>query len=328
MPGMSGDQIATTLLKALPTDLAEQVLKRLAQPTATRLRTQLIGNNTSTPSQLDESLTEFFDLYRIAERGRTLGVLDDKYQAASPSSSTTSQLPIIDLERESDAIDPIESLRSLPPEKLLKVLEGESPAAITLILSVLEPPMAAAILRGLSAELRPDVAMRFTRPGDRNYSIIKQLAKAVNERGRKMEESVTTAPPDKRIADLAKMLRSLPRPDRVALLQTIDTTDSELGAKVREKLYRFDDVLILDDKSMQGLLSQMNLKVIAKCLKGAEEPIAKKITNNISARARDLLQEEISLLGNVSVAQTEEARNEFLAALRQAEEQGTLTIGE
>jgi flagellar motor switch protein FliG len=324
MPGLSGEQITTTLLKALPADLAEQVLKKLAPPVADRLRIQMATNTTpATPTQIDESLGEFFDLYRISERGRALGILTDKAQAGKPGGPAPE-----DLGPDADGSDPIGSLRALPLDKLQKVLEGESPAAITLIMSVLEPANAAVILGGLPPEVRSDVAVRFTRPGDRNYSLIKQLAKAIAERGQKLEEALTTAAPEERISDLAMMLRKLPRPDRVALLQTMDTTDAELGQRVREKLYRFDDVLKLDDRATQGLLSQLNLKVIAKCLKGAEETISKKITNNISARARDLLQEELSLLGSVTPAQVEEARKEFLATLRQAEEQGTVTIAD
>jgi flagellar motor switch protein FliG len=323
MPGMTGDEIATTLLKSLPADQAEQVLKRLAPPIAERIRTQLAVNSVNaTSEQLDESLTEFFDLFRISERGRSLGYFADPKSAKSSATQTE---PV---ETEPDGTDPIGSLRSLPVEKLQKVLEGESPAAITLILSVLEPARAAAILGSLPTEIRSDVAVRFTRPNMPNPALIKQLAKAVAERGRKLEEAVPNVAPKERIADLAMMLRKMQRPDRVAILENIDTTEPELGQQVREKLYRFDDVLKLEDRALQKMLGQLNLKVVAQCLKGAEENIATKITNNISARARDLLQEEMSLLGSVSPAQVEDARKELLAAIRQAEEEGTINIGD
>ncbi|MEO2089225.1 MAG: FliG C-terminal domain-containing protein, partial [Gemmataceae bacterium] len=191
-----------------------------------------------------------------------------------------------------------------------------------------EPPTAAAVLKGLPAEQRVDVAVRFSLPGTRNYQLLQQLARAVVDKGRRLAEQPSEAAPDARITDLAAMLRSMPRPDRVALLEKMATSDKMLTDKVREKLFKFADVLKLDDRSLQGILAQLNLKSIALALKGADEAIAAKVTNNISSRARELLQEEIGLLGTVPPGETEAAQKEVTNLIRQGEEEGKFVLGE
>lgn len=327
MAGPMGAEKGMVLLRALPADVAEQLLTRMDTAVAGPLRDGLAGPPPADepPAALDDALAEFFDLQRILDRGLLFGQPDEG-QAAGGKGKKASAGGVIDLEPA--PVDPIVELRELSPEKLLKVLDGEPPAVTALLLVALEPSTAAAVLKGLPAEQRVDVAVRFSLPGTRNYQLLQQLARAVVDKGRRLAEQPSEAAPDARITDLAAMLRSMPRPDRVALLEKMATTDKVLTDKVREKLFKFADVLKLDDRSLQGILSQLNLKSIALALKGVDEAITAKVTNNISSRARELLQEEIGLLGTVPPGETEAAQKEVTNLIRQGEEEGKFVLGE
>ncbi len=326
MAGPTGADKGVTLLRALPADLAEQLLARMDAPVAAPLRDGLAGPlpADAPPAALDDTLTEFFDLLRILDRGLLLSSPEAGSTAAGGKGKKASAGGLIDLEPA--PVDPIAELRELSPEKLLKVLDGEPPAVTALLLVALEPTTAAAVLKGLPNDQRVDVAVRFSLPGTRNYQLLQQLARAVVEKGRRLAEQPSEAAPDARITDLAAMLRSMPRPDRVVLLEKMATTDKVLTEKVREKLFKFADALKLDDRSLQGILAQLNLKSIALALKGADEAITAKVTNNISSRARELLQEEIGLLGSVPPAETEAARKEVTNLIRQGEEEGKFVL--
>ena len=175
--------------------------------------------------------------------------------------------------------------------------------------------------------MRVQVAMRFSQPGSRNYALIQKLARAIVDKGRRLAEQPAETPPDTRIADLAAMLRGLPRADRTAVFKSLGETDPELTARVKEKLFKFADVATVEDRPLQTMLQQLNLKTIATALKGADDAISAKVTGNLSGRARELLQEELSLLGSVSNTQVEDARKEILQLLMKAEEEGQISLG-
>jgi flagellar motor switch protein FliG len=333
MAARSGEEMAVTLLRALPPEVAEQVLAKLDAAAAAQLRAGLPATpSPPAPDALDPALAEFFDLLRIADRARALTPVEltpapDSPQSANARGKKAGSPPRPGVPPSPPPPpDPVDDLRELPPEKLLKVLEGEPPAATALVLTVLDTATAGAVMKGLPAELRAQVAVRFSQPGSRNYPLIQKLSRAIVDKGRRLAEQPAETPPDTRIADLAGMLRSLPRAERAAVFQSMKQTDPELTDRVREKLFKFADIAKVDDRPLQGMLQQLNLKVIATALKGADDAVTGKVTANLSGRARELLQEEMSLLGAVSAAQVEDARKEILQLLLKAEEEGTISI--
>ncbi|QEL13328.1 FliG C-terminal domain-containing protein [Limnoglobus roseus] len=319
MPDVNGEQLATALIRALPSDLVEQLLSRMG-PTAERLRANLLTNAApASPADLDTALTEFFDLHRILGRGYLPGAAAaGEYRPVAQSSDTVSLQAAPD--------DPIEELKKLSTDRLIRALEGEPPSAIALILTCLEPTVAGQVMKGMPAEVRADIAMRYSQPGPRNFALVNQIAKAVAEKGNGLIDQPTEAVGADRIADLAAMLRGLPRAERLAVLQKIEAADRDLADSVKAKLFRFSDLNKIEDRPLQQMLTQLNLRTIATALKGADEAVAAKIVKNISARTRELLTEEMEMIGNVSQAKNKEAQDEILAVLRQYEEEGKVSL--
>lgn len=329
MAGMSGNQIAVTLLRALPADAAEQLLSRLDPAAGERIRAQLRDSVGPPPdADLDASLSEFFDLYRIAERGLLPPPPPPVVLIPAPP------LPPVETRRETEpeetpadeGPDPILALRELPTDRLVRALDGEPAAAVALLLSCLEKPAAAAVIKGLGTDMRAEVAMRYSQPGHRNHAVVQRLAQAVVSRGLAMPDEPPPVPADDRITDLAAMLRELPRADRIHVLLKVENSDPELATKVRAKLYKMEDLLKVEDRQLQGLLAQIDTKTLACSLKGVDERVAAKLSSNISSRARDLLQEELGLLGNIPTQQVQAAQGELMYLFRQFEEEGKITM--
>ena len=257
MAAQSGEAMAANLLRVLPGDLAEQVLGRLDKAVSARLRTGLYAPDTPPAEELDAALNEFFDLLRISDRGRTAGASDS--DRGMPSRSVEAQVGVIlgggSIRHPRPPPTRPSNSANCPSEKMLKVLDGEPPAVTAMLLTVLDQPTASAVLRGLPAEKRASVAVRFSKPGNRNYSLIQQLARAVVDKGRRLAEQPTETPADTRISELAGMLRGLPREERLTLFKSMNETDAQLTERVKEKLFKFDDVLKIDDRALQGILA-------------------------------------------------------------------------
>jgi flagellar motor switch protein FliG len=291
----------------MPAEVGETILGRLGAGEAARLRARLSTTPATPPAgnDIDAALAHFFDLQRIAERPAPPAPAEPPPPSGPPT--------------------PMEEIRSLSPEALSKALEGESPGTISLILSCLDPTAAGKVIQKMPLDLRAEVAVRLTKGGAKNPVLLDQLMKAVAEKGRRLRELPPEPSQEDLIANLADMLRAMPRAERLPVVKKIEIADPELAAKITEKLYRIEDLLRIPDRQMQVLLGKLDVKTLALALKGAKQALLDKVTANMSSRSRDVLRDETELLGSVPASRIKEAQAKVIAAVRKAEEDGEVT---
>lgn len=307
-----GESLAATLLGTLPASLAESLLARLGND-ADRLRP--VAKSPPANEVLDRALSTFFDIERILDRG------------ARQVETTNPPAEAIELVVAPPPVDPISQLKALSTDRILRAIEGEPPSAIVHVLSCLDLSVAGAILKGLPPDVRSEVAVRFSHRGPKNFALVTAIARVIAEKAKAILDQPESESTD-RVADVAMMLRSMPRAERLTLLQSIDESDPELATQLRAKLFRFEDVLKIEDKPLQQILGQINLRTLATALKSAEPIYSEKILRNISAKAREQFGEETEVLGTVSSSKSKEAQAEILNVIRRFEEEGKFTLEE
>src|SRR5581483_10133079 len=145
--------------------------------------------------------------------------------------------------------------------------------------------------------------------------VMQCIARAVLSKKGHVEEAPPPPSEQARYKKMAEMLRTLLRPDRMAILNALEN-DSEVAAGVKEFLYQFEDVLRIEDRSLQELLGEVDAKSLATSLKGAPDEIRDKIMNNISKRAREALAEEMEFLGAAPAAQIEQAHKSIAEVIQ------------
>lgn len=331
-----GEDVAVVLLRALPAAVGEEILARLDADTAGRLRLRLQSAPVEPPAgpELDAALTEFFDLQRILGRtkpasatgpaasagpGRPTGAAAGKPPGAGGHAASAADL----------ADEPaVTDVKGLPPDRLARALEGEQPGAVALVLSTLDPTAAGQVLRRLPADVRADVAVRVSKLGTPNPALLKQLARGVADKARRLADQPAAPTSDEIVNNLADMIRALPRAERAPLIEKLQAADPALAARVLEKLYRIDDLMKIPDRQLQGLLSELDVKTIAVALKGVDPGVRGKVTSNMSSRSRAVLDEESELLGDVPASKVKEAQGTVLALVRKGEEEGKIVIEE
>jgi flagellar motor switch protein FliG len=173
--------------------------------------------------------------------------------------------------------------------------------------------------------VRAEVALRLTKLGARNPVLLNRLVSAVTEKARRLGELPREPNQEELIANLADMLRAVPRPERLPVVKKIELADPDLAAKITEKLYRLEDLLRIPDRQIQTLLGKLDVKTLAVALKGANAAIVQKVSNNMSSRSREVLNDESALLGTVAPARIREAQVKVIAIIRKAEEDGEIT---
>ncbi|MCX8138873.1 MAG: hypothetical protein N3E46_04255 [Gemmataceae bacterium] len=318
-----GEQTAVLLLRLLPQEAVDAVLQRLSPQEAARLRDRLQSSLAETsPQELDDALAQFFDLMRIAERYPALSPSPAPSSSAglSASSSSSAETPASN--------DPVQQLRALPPAQLARAIQNESVAAIAILLSTLEPAQAGQVLARLPEALRPEVAVRLTKVGVPNPAMLRRLARVVVDKCRQMADMPAPPSTEEMIAQLADMIRALPREERMPVARKTETLDPDLAAKVLERLTRIEDLIKIPDRQLQTLLARLDMKTLATALKNAPEAVQNKIAANLSSRARQVLQEEMEFLGDVPSSRIKEAQAKILAVVVKAEEAGEIVMEE
>jgi flagellar motor switch protein FliG len=125
---------------------------------------------------------------------------------------------------------------------------------------------------------------------------------------------------------LVDILNSSDRTTERLILEGLDSEDAELADEVRNRMFVFEDIVGLDDRSVQLVLRSVDAKELAVALKGVDQKVRNKIMKNMSERAAANLAEEIQLLGPVKLKTVEEAQASVVRAIRVLEESGQIDM--
>ena len=111
-----------------------------------------------------------------------------------------------------------------------------------------------------------------------------------------------------------------------ALLEALEQRDPQLAEEVRSRMLTFDDIVRLEARDVQQVLRGVDAAVLAVAMKGATPAVTEIITTNLSERNREILEDEVRILGPVRVSQVEDARAEIVRAIRDLEATGAITV--
>ncbi|MFI5911204.1 flagellar motor switch protein FliG [Dactylosporangium sp. NPDC051541] len=220
---------------------------------------------------------------------------------------------------------PFGFLGQADPRQLLSFLQDEHPQTIALVLAHMTATQASQILSGLAPELQADVAHRIAVMDRTSPDIIRQVEATLE---RKM--SSVLQPNDlSNVGGLEPLVEIINRTDRATerlILEGLAGRNPELAEEIRSKMFMFEDIVSLDDRSIQLVLRQVETNDLATALKGVREEVRQKVMKNLSERAAENLGDEIEMLGPVRLRQVEESQAKIVQAIRTLEESGQIVI--
>lgn len=220
---------------------------------------------------------------------------------------------------------PFQFLHQADPAQLRSFIVDEHPQVIALVLAHMTPDKASLLLSGLPADQQAQVAHRIA-VMDRTSPDIVRAVEATLER--KMS-SMLQPQEHSKVGGLDPLVNIINRSDRSTerqIVEGLEALDAALADEVKSRMFMFEDVVQLDDRSVQQVLRQVDTAQLALALKGVPDKVRDKITRNLSARAGESLIEEIELMGAVRLTQVEEAQQGIIRTIRQLEEQGQIMV--
>lgn len=321
---VTGPQKAAMVLVHLGKDRASKVLKAMRESEVEDLMSEVARLGDVDPKAMEKTLTEFRDMASaqvyFAKGGlgfakemleETLG-RDKAREIVERLTLTTMELPF-------------EFLRSADPRQVLSFLQDEHPQTVALVLAHILPDQAALVMSGLPEKVQGEVAQRIAQMDRTSPEVIRQV-ETILER-----KSSTLLQPSESsnaggIQPLVEILNRSDRTTEKLILENLTAADPQLAEEVRNRMFVFEDIVSLEDRSVQLVLREIDSKELAIALKGVRDDVLVKVTSNMSERAGESLKDEIEILGAVRLKQVEEAQGNIVKAIRRLEESGQIIV--
>jgi flagellar motor switch protein FliG len=215
-------------------------------------------------------------------------------------------------------------LQAKDPEELAALIREEHPQTVAIVLAQLPPQKAGAVLESLPEETRTEVAVRIATSGKFAGEMVEEMETVFDEILRQKETAPSGDPGG--AERLAEILNQLDKAAVRSVMGEIERMDEVLAARIKQMMFVFDDVVLVDDRGFQDVLRRVETRDLAVALKAASEEIRDKVFRNLSARAGDMLREEMDSLGPVRMKDVEAAQQLVLGQIQEMEAQGNLVI--
>jgi len=321
--GLKGREKAAMLLVSLGPEVASKVYKNLDESTIEMLTMEIAGLRKIQSSQREEVLREAQELL-LAKEYMTQGGVDYAKKLLEASLGPERAQEILRRITASLQVRPFDFIRQTDPQQILAFVQNEHPQTIALIISYMEPKQAAQVMGGLPPNLQVEVAKRIA-------SMERVTPEVLREVERVLERKVSTVlSQDFTIAGgldaLVAIINNADRATERNIMEKLEEEDPELAEEVKKRLFVFEDILGLDDRSLQRVLRDVDMKDVALALKGASEALREKFFKNLSKRAVEMLKEDMEYMGPVRVRDVEDAQQKIVNVIRALEEAGEIVI--
>ena len=318
---LNGVQKAAILLITLGPEKASNVFKHLKEDEIEQLTLEIANTRSVSQSLKEEVLDEFYEVclaqQYIAEGG--IGYAKDLLEKAL---GTEKAMEVIGKLTASLQVRPFEFIRKIDASQILNFIQDEHPQTIALILSYLSTSQASAIISQLPQDKQADVAKRIAQMDRTSPDVIKEVERVLE---RKLTSLVNQ---DYTIAGgvdaIVEILNTVDRGTEKHIMETLEIDEPELADEIRKKMFVFEDILTLDDRSIQRVLREVDNNELAIALKSANEDVQNAIFNNLSKRLAAMIREDMDFMGPVRMKDVEEAQQKIVNIIRKLEDSGEI----
>jgi flagellar motor switch protein FliG len=320
---MTGLRKAAILLVRMGKEYSTRVLAGLSESEVEELSAEIARLGTLEPNAVVDVIDEFYVMATTKHSGA--GGLAYARELLEASLGAERANLILDRLQASMNDMPFNFLSHADPRQLLSYVQHEHPQTIALVLAHIPSALASSILGGLPPEVQSDVAHRIAVMDRTSPDVIRQVEQALR---RKLS---TVLQPDElsTVGGLEPLVDIINRSDRTTerlIMEALEARSPEIAEEIRRRMFMFEDIVTLDDRSVQLVLRQVEPADLATALKGVDDTVRDKVTGNLSERGRDNLLEEIDLLGPVKVKMVEESQQKIVAVIRALEDSGQIEI--
>ncbi|HUV95312.1 MAG TPA: flagellar motor switch protein FliG [Anaerolineae bacterium] len=224
----------------------------------------------------------------------------------------------------SNRIAPFVFMGDGDPLQIANFLRDEHPQTVAVVLSHLSARQAAAVLANFEPDLQCEIATRIAKMDRIAPEVLAQIEHGLQIKFASVltQDYSLSGGPDFLVTVLTQIDRSAEK----GIIEHLESTDQALAEEIRGKMFVFEDITQLDNQSIQRLLKELDRRELAKAMKATTAAVRELIFGNMSTRAREMLEEEIDLLGAIRLSAVERAQRGITDIIRRLEAENEIFI--
>jgi flagellar motor switch protein FliG len=321
--GLRGTKKAAIFLVTIDDDLSAKLFKLMSEAEVQEMTLEIAALGKVEPETQRAVIEEFYQ-YMLAKQYLATGGIDYAKQLLKKAFGEEKAAEILAKIPEFLQVTPFEFIKKTDPEQIVNYLINEHPQTIALVLSFMQPKQAAMVISAFPPDLQLKVAMRIALINRTPPDVIRDVEAALEKKLSSvltMEYSAVGG-----IDSLVEILNNVDRATSKAILEGLEEENPELAEEVKKKMFVFEDILLLDDRSIQRVLREVETKDLALALKSTTDEVKEKIFKNMSKRAAAMLKEDMEYMGPVRLKDVEDAQQKIVNIIRMLEEAGEIII--
>ena len=312
------------LLMSLGEDEAAEVFKHLAPREVQKITTAMTTLKGVTRDHVSDVMSEFCD--HVGD-GSGLSAASNDYikSVLKKALGDDKSASLIDRILQVSDTSGIEGLKWMGSEAVAELIKNEHPQIIATILVHLERDQASEILAKLTERTRNDVLLRIATLDGIQPAALKELndvLTALLSGNKNVKRSALGG-----VRTAAEILNFMPGAAETAIIENVKTFDADLAQKIVDEMFTWENLLTLDDKSIQVMLKEIQSESLILALKGSTQELRDKIFGNMSSRAAEMLKEDLEAKGMVRVSDVEAQQKEILKLVRKLADDGQIVMG-
>lgn len=319
----TSSQKVAALMLSLGPQQATKILRHMSDSEIEKLTIEMAKLQRINNDEMEDILKDFYGMCVTRKVVTEGGVVQAKKildHAFGPQVSSS----YVDRASRSLRVKIFDFLRNADYKNLVVALQGEHPQTIAVVLSYTPPNQSPQILSELPQHLRSDIVRRIAqldRPHPDYLKIVEQTLEI------RLSRMVTVDSQDiGGITYIAKILNKVERNIEKHVFDELKEVNPDLVSEIRKQMFVFEDIVTLDDVSIQLVIRDVDQKDLAVVLKTANTEVSEIILRNMSSRMRESIQSEIEYLKNIRVSDVNRAQQRIVAVIRKLEETGEIVV--
>jgi flagellar motor switch protein FliG len=320
---ITGKQKAAVLLISLGPDVSASIYKHLSEEEIEKLTLEISAVKKVDSDTKEDILDEFHNL-ALAQDYISQGGIGYAKTVLEKALGVDQAATIINRLTSSLQVRPFDFARRAEAGQILNFIQNEHPQTIALILSYLDPEKAGQILSELPQDVQADIARRIALMEGTSPEIINEVESILE---RKLSATVTQDFTQAGgIEAVVEVLNGVDRSTEKTILDALEIQDPELAEEIKKRMFVFEDIVTLDNRSIQRVIRECETEDLLLSLKVSGEEVKEIVFKNMSSRMVETLKEEMEYMGPVRLKDVEEAQSRIVSIIRRLEDSGEIVI--
>lgn len=314
---------AAVLMLVMGAEISGEVVKHLTDQEIETMAFEVARLERVSPDVREQVIDEFYEL-AIAQEYIAEGGIQNARAVLESAFGSDRATAILNKILSNMQVVPFDFLKKADPAQVMSFIQDEHPQTIALVLSYMPVVSAAQILNKLELDQRAEVAARIAMMEQTPPEVIKKVEAILEKKMASVASTeMSQAGGPKALVDL---LNRVDRSSERVILELLEQNEPELAEQIKGMMFVFEDIVQLDDRAIQAILREIDMKELGVALKGVKPEVQQKIFTNMSERAMGMLKEDMEFMGPVRTKAVEEAQQKVVAVIRRLEESGEIVL--